>query len=146
MKPTLEEISKHVDVMAAIIPFFPKGEIAKLIISQSIQNFVNHPGELNWLVSTACSHFRDWERGGGLAELRGLFCTRFRPADGIETYSATAGFSAHDLEMRSIEQNAASDAARFERYKTESLNAPAEDRKPFHLPKPKRIPSPKARR
>ena len=42
----------------------------------------------------------------GPKELRGIFCTRFKPRDGIEELSQTSGFTPEDSEMASIWESA----------------------------------------
>ena len=135
----MTEILRAVENMAEIVPFFPKGERAQAMISELIGQFVNTREELDWLTLTACGHIRDWEKSGGIAELRGLFCSRFRPADGIGAYSRTPGFTAEDFEAQFQSQQIEENSARFEAYRREALNAPAEDRKAFPLPKPKMV-------
>lgn len=142
MKPTLEKFTQAVETMAAVIPFFPKSTISKLLIAQVIEAFVSDNEQLDWLTLTACSHIRDWERSGGLVELRGLFCTRFMPADQIEASCTTSGFSPHELEMRGILAETIESQGRFEKYQRERLTARPEDGEPFQLPKPKGIPEP----
>jgi hypothetical protein len=39
-------------------------------------------------------------RWGGLSELRGLYCTRLKPADGIEADCHLPGYSANDCEAQ----------------------------------------------
>jgi hypothetical protein len=54
--------------------------------------------QLAWLVRTMVDKIGVWN---GPVELRGLFCTRFKPADGIKANcTATMGFTPSDLESR----------------------------------------------
>lgn len=142
MKPTIEDVVKNVDVMSHIIPFFPSNELSKLLLAQIIHKFVNTADELSWLVVTACNNMRDWDRSGGVVELRGIFCTKFSPADGIQTHSTSAGFSSEDCEARALELEIKENERRFQEYQQQALNAPEEDRQPFPLPELKRIPGP----
>jgi hypothetical protein len=87
-----------------IIRFFPVDADARLEVMEQIRRLVGN-GELfgtapeqrlTWLIDTAVTHMREW---GGLPELRGLYCTRWKPADGIEMYSSLPGFTPQDSEM-----------------------------------------------
>jgi len=44
-----------------------------------------HKEALEWLVSRATDLHRDWP---GVVELRALLCSRYLPADGVQTYSS----------------------------------------------------------
>lgn len=139
MKPESTKFMEAVHTMAVLIPFFPKDEIAQRMIADQLERFINNQQELLWLTATACGSLRDWERAGGLPELRGLFCTRFKPADGIVAYSTTPGYTASDLEARFFTQEREDNDRSLEEYKRERLTAPTEDQAAFPLPKPKLI-------
>src|SRR5258708_4599346 len=104
MKPTDEKFVEAVHAMGLLIPFFPQDDIAQAIIAKYLSVFVNTEAELQWLTAAACGGIRDWERSGGLPELRGLFCTQFKPADGVTAYCTTPGYRASDLEARFFAQ------------------------------------------
>ncbi len=135
MKPTVKDFLKSVAMMASSIPFFPSDEIGQLVVVRMMERFVNTKDELDWLADTACGSIRDWQRGGGIPELRGLFCTRFKPADGIMTYSVTPGYRTEDLEADFFAKEREENERRYEEYKR--LAGP--DAKLFPLPKPKLI-------
>ncbi len=135
MKPTPEQFMKAVLKMAAMIPFFPKDEDDQKLISLSLSRFVNTDEELDWLVITACDAMRDWERGGGLPELRGLFCTQFKPADGRYEGCSTPSYQPAALEATFFRKEVEENERRYEEYKR--LAGP--DAKAFPLPKPKLI-------
>lgn len=56
-----------------------------------------HSGALDWLVGVLINKIGRWP---GPAEVRGLLCTRFRPADGIEGNCSLSGFSPAAMEGR----------------------------------------------
>lgn len=97
MKPTSEQIAGAVHEMAQVIPYFPSDEAGQLIIMRQMERFVSHAHELRWLVDTATGVMRKWE---SIPELRGLYCTRFKPADGIEANCSLPGFTPEESEMR----------------------------------------------
>ena len=133
MKPTPEQIMNSVQSMASMIPFFPKDDLGQKIITASLAKFVNTQEELEWLTVSACEVLRDWERGGGLPELRGIFCTRFKPADGQYTHTTTPCFQAENLEAQFFAKEREDNERQYQEYKR--LAGP--DAKPFLLPEPK---------
>jgi hypothetical protein len=58
-----------------------------------------HREALRWLVRQVVNYAAKWP---GLAEVRGILCTRYDPADGIDGYSTIPGYRADDAEMRYI--------------------------------------------
>jgi hypothetical protein len=91
---TKEQAAAAVSRMA-ILKYFPsetppRAEIAKLLI-----RMVDNDKHLAWLIDTIVSRLNEWP---GPNELRGVFCTRFKPADGIEANCSIAGFTAEDGE------------------------------------------------
>jgi len=135
MKPTEEKFVEAVHAMGLLIPFFPKDDIAQAIIARHLSSFVNTETELQWLTAAACGSIRDWERNGGLPELRGLFCTQFTPADGVAAYCTTPGYRASDLEAQFFAKELEDNNRRYEEFR----QLAGSDAKPFPLPKPKLI-------
>lgn len=52
---------------------------------------------LDWLERALIQHVGKWPEEG-MKEIRGVYCCKFKPADGIEVYSALSGFSPEDIE------------------------------------------------
>ncbi len=96
MKPTTEQISGAVSELGAI-PYFPTDSGAQLAIMVQLELFVSSAHELRWLITAAVAVMRKWE---GVPELRGLYCTRFKPADGKEGTCSLPGYTAEESEMR----------------------------------------------
>lgn len=92
---TTQEAAAAVLIMGRMIPFFPGDEPTREFIARSLQTFVAGPDELNWLVNVAVNALHKWQ---GLAEIRGLYCSRYRPLDKIEAVSGTIGFRCQDVE------------------------------------------------
>lgn len=61
-----------------------------------------HKEALDWLVTTVVNRIGVWK---GPAELRGILCWKFKPADGVEFDSSLPGFTLADGERLSIEQH-----------------------------------------
>lgn len=126
MKPTVKQFSESVAAMSEVIPFFPKSETAKKLLATLLAQFVNTKPELDWLTLKSCELIRDWEKSGGIAELRGLFCTQFAPADGIAADCTTPGYRAEEREARFFSQELEQDARRLESYQRKALANPDE--------------------
>jgi len=82
------------------IPYFPRDEHAQRSIMEQVARFVDRPERMEWLTAAAISAMREWS---GVADLRGLYCTRFKPADGHEADCRLPGFTADDNEAAYIE-------------------------------------------
>lgn len=93
-KPTEEDFLAACGELSAI-PFFPSDSGARTAVARALRSFVSQTHHLRWLVDTSIDHMRQW---GGVAELRGIYCTRFKPADGVEGYSSISGFTPADSE------------------------------------------------
>ena len=89
MKPSSTEVAKAVVLMGQVIKNFPTDDAAVEMVQQSIKSFVGEASQLRWLVATACNTMRWFS----LPELRGIFCSRFPPADGLYTAAETPGFT-----------------------------------------------------
>jgi hypothetical protein len=89
-----EQIAEAVEELAAI-PFFPSEPGARFAVMRAMEKFVSGASELRWLIDTAVGAMREWR---GVAEVRGLYCVRFRPADGKGEACMIPGFTAGDIE------------------------------------------------
>ena len=79
-KPTPDEIAQAVCTMARVVPFFPQDEPAKEIIIAILRDFIGSRQGLDWLSNTAVRVIENWR---GPAQLRALYCTRYRPCDNL---------------------------------------------------------------
>lgn len=84
-----------------MLRFFPADEFAKAAVMQLLERMAQDAEQVNWLVRTILETYDDWP---GPRELRAVFCTRYKPADGVEA-DLTAGRLAARIEMRQIEQH-----------------------------------------
>jgi hypothetical protein len=117
--------------MADLIPFFPRTAAGQAAIISALESFVSTVDQLNWLTNTAINHMREWS---SLAELRGLFCTRYKPRDGRQEYSSLPGFTAADSEAAYHARIAQETAANLDRWKKEKLLAPPGKFEGFPIP------------
>lgn len=85
------------------LKFFPTDQSAREGIIYFLERMVSEEYQLRWLENTMIDQVGIWN---GPQELRGVFCTRFKPKDGIEANCATTvGFTPLDQEQRYIEQH-----------------------------------------
>ena len=89
MKPTSDDVAKAITAMGQVIPFFPTEDLAVEIIQRSIEAMVSTREQLEWLTKVACNTMKRFS----LAELRGIFCSRYAPADGLYAAAETPGFT-----------------------------------------------------
>lgn len=91
---TLEDLNRACDHLATL-PFFPKESRGPVMTT--LRRMCPHKRALEWLVAEVVNHVPSWP---GLAELRGILCSHFDPADGIDHWSTLPGYSAADGEAR----------------------------------------------
>lgn len=80
----------------AVLVHYPGDPIARAEIGDMLLSMVGTPAQLEWLISTMRDRVGKWE---GPRELRGVFCTKFKPLDGIEATSTMPGFTPEDSEQ-----------------------------------------------
>ena len=86
---------------------FPASPGAREEILHLLARMCDRADRLNWLVQTMVDQVGTWH---GTVELRGVYCTRFRPADGIEAYcTGTPNFTALDCEAENNQGMAGAD-------------------------------------
>lgn len=84
----------------AMLRYFPSG--SRGAVMELLANMCPHKEALEWLVAETVNHVADWP---GSAELRGLLCTRFDAADGVEGYTTLPGYTPAEMEARYLEQH-----------------------------------------
>jgi hypothetical protein len=101
------------------IPFYPRDEHATVL--KALSRITSSPERLTWLVETAAANWRTWM---GIAELRGLYCSRWSPDDGKYESCTTPGFTPEDNEAAYFESQSGETAARIEEWKSEAKQLP----------------------
>jgi hypothetical protein len=95
-------IVKSLATMASMVPYFPTDDIPLRVLAHQMERMIETPEQVEWLTEVVCTQMRKWS---GWAELRGIYCTRFKPADGgPESYSTMPGFTAEDSEQAYLER------------------------------------------
>jgi hypothetical protein len=79
----------------SILKFYPSEPAARSEVALLMMSLCATQEQLDWLVSTVVAKLSEWPGPGAL---RGMFCTRFKPLDGIEANCSIAGFTAEDGE------------------------------------------------
>ena len=69
----------------ALMAYFPADADVRGALVDIILEMVETQEQCDWLVARALKLYAKWP---GVAELRALFCSRWKPRDGIETYSS----------------------------------------------------------
>lgn len=101
-KFTQRDLQMAIDDLA-MLSYFPADEGARAAIMRLLARMVPHREALGWLVRTMLDRVGAWK---GPMELRGVICTRWKPADGIEAESTLIGFRGEDSEAAYLEEHA----------------------------------------
>lgn len=112
MNPTL--ITEAVRIMATC-KYFPAGPGEREAVMEMLERMCgNNEAGLRWLTITLVNYVGEWP---GPAQLRALYATRYRPADGIEgPHCSLAGFTPADSERAVLEAH--------ENLKVEGMRSP----------------------
>ena len=126
MTVQMQEAILQAVIALANIPFAPQDPAQQGALMEAIAEFADRPDALAWAVKVAVAKWTKWI---GPAELRGIYCSRFCPADGIEAdVMATPGYTAADNEALYMEAQARDAAARIEQWKREAVKLPEPER------------------
>ncbi len=82
---TEEEAVMIVEMMEENIPFFPKKAAGQSLIVAELADFCATSDQGIWLARRMVRLYP--KRWPGVGEARAVYCSKFRPADGIEAYS-----------------------------------------------------------
>jgi len=84
----------------AMLPYWPAE--ARASVMRLLAQMCPHREALQWLVAECVNHVAKWP---GPAELRGLLCTRYTPADKIDGWTTLPGYRADDCEARFLAEH-----------------------------------------
>ena len=79
------EMEAIIGKLAGTIKFFPSDVNARLGIIEAVGEMANDLEQVRWLVRMLPKRYEEWP---GAYEVRALFCSRSKPRDGCEVYSA----------------------------------------------------------
>ena len=69
----------------ALMAFFPGDADVRAALVSVFMEMIDTDEQLDWLVNRALRLYARWP---GVAEIRALYCSRWKPKDGMETYSS----------------------------------------------------------
>jgi hypothetical protein len=141
--PGLQKIVAVVQGLAELIPFFPQTELALKLIVSEIGCFCDDEKKLEVWAREAVRYFEKYK---GVATLRALYCSMYRPADGHYvpvvhenerggTLMGLPGYTEEELLEQYLKNETAGRSEAELRY---AQLAPP-DAEPFPLPEVKRI-------
>lgn len=100
-----DTVMKLIGRWAGTIRFFPSEPEARFGIAESISGMAADEDQVRWLVGRLPQLYTDWP---GMLEVRAVFCTKFKPRDGIEAALGTespafAALCPEDEERKALE-------------------------------------------
>lgn len=108
-----QDIAGFVDELA-ILPFFPQEPSARVALMKLVDRMVSTKDQLDWLERTMVDRVGKWH---GPTELRGVFCTRFDPKDGVQAWcKETPQFTSSALEEAYIQREREEQTQRASQY------------------------------
>lgn len=114
----------------SLMKFFPSEPGSREAVMTLLRKMCPHRTALRWLVSEMVNHVREWP---GAAEMRGLLCTRYDAADGIDQYCGIQGYRPCDYEERHYEQHKQLMSGSWQNESSEVLKRIAKSMKPKGL-------------
>ncbi len=81
---TFEATNSAISELGAL-KFFPRDVRARLTLVRLVQDMAFSDDQTKWLIRRALQLYDSWE---GPKELRALYCSRWRPRDGVEAQSS----------------------------------------------------------
>jgi hypothetical protein len=66
------------------MPFFPTDPLAKVALIDELAKIAANDEQLEWLMQRVQALFKVWP---GLNEIKAVYCSRYKPLDGINVYS-----------------------------------------------------------
>lgn len=94
-----EDLDRACDEFA-MLEYWPKE--ARPAVKLLLAKMCPSRESLRWLVNETVNHVGKWP---GPADLRGLLCTRYDPADKIDQWCSLPGYTAAEAEMKYLTQH-----------------------------------------
>ncbi len=101
MKFTKADLEKA-NARLMMCPFYPTDPMAQAAVMDLLRRMCPSKEALEWLVTTVVNRVGKWP---GPAELRGLLCWKFPPADREEGVCSIPGFTWMDGEERTLNEH-----------------------------------------
>lgn len=74
----------------SVLKFFPSDDTARTEIVAMSCMMASNNLQIDWLANRCVEIWNEWE---GPREMRAVFCSKFRPADGVEAFSRLPQFA-----------------------------------------------------
>jgi len=71
-------------ITLSVLPYFPSEDPARAVIVKLLMRMCDRTEHLEWLVERTIDLWSQWQ---GPRELRAIYCSKFKPADGLEATS-----------------------------------------------------------
>ena len=81
------DVMRLIGKWGGTLKFFPSDPDARLGIAQEIASMASNEAQVEWLVAQVAKIYTEWP---GALEIRAVFCTHYRPADGAEASLGTS--------------------------------------------------------
>ena len=100
-----DNVMRLIGRWAGTMRFFPSEPEARFGIAEALSKMAGNEAELRWLISRLPELYTDWP---GLLEVRAVYCTRFKPRDGVEAALGTgspafAALCPEDTDVKALE-------------------------------------------
>jgi hypothetical protein len=82
--------------------FWAADPVQKSAVMMLLAKMCPSPEALYWLVDEVCDKVGTWP---GPKELRGILCTKYDPADGVDAWCNIPGYRASDGEAKTLERH-----------------------------------------
>lgn len=79
-----ETVMQLIGQWGGTLKFFPGDAEARIGIAESLIEMASSEEQVRWLVKRLPKLFTEWP---AMHEVRAVFCSKFKPADGVEVYS-----------------------------------------------------------
>ncbi len=79
-----EKVLQYIGGLSAM-KFFPSDVEARVAIAEQFALFARSESEVQWVIRRVLALYREWP---GVYELRAVYCSKWKPKDGIEAFSA----------------------------------------------------------
>jgi len=101
MKITKQHLEESTDQMQ-MLEFWRSDPAFIAAVQAYLARICPHVEALEWLTAALVNHVGKWP---GPHEVRGLLCTRYDAADGVDAHCSVPGFSPADFERKHIERH-----------------------------------------
>ena len=101
----LEIVMGQIGKLGGTMRFFPSDPDARIGIAEQLAEMADDENQIAWLMKRLSQLYSDWP---GMLEVRAVFCTRYKPRDGVEAALGTgspafAALCPEDADLKALE-------------------------------------------